>query len=522
MKRFFIFFIFAGVFLFYWEAGIVNHTEADDAFEYAHMVEMDHHPWEYHPHHLLYGGVAKILYNGAQVLGYNGRAYSFLLFFSAFSAAGTLFLFYRFCRRRYHFLPLAAGVSAGLLGLSYGFWRYACEAEVVLPAGFFALLAVYLATTTEPRKQQVVVASLISGVSVLFHVINGIPAVVAISVFYILQRKFRFALIHLTITGSVVLAAYLLVFFFHPDQILIHAAPPLTDGFCLSVIPKGMVGFGQCLVSGNFMFGFPAFSDRLVQLFPSRMLMEELYLGNHLSLFQRIAPLFSLVLLSVALLGCLVRAIVAWKKEWTNNRADMLLMVGGWQTITVAGLWFFIYVAALLMMEPGNPEVWILGLVPFWLLVCGLVIAPIARANALWVVLSMLLALGLHNYVGGIGILKDPDTDYNQKKAAWVLANGKSDDLVITAGNPVFVRYLRYYSTAEVIDLNYIEADVLAKSVEDAKTIYILNDIFDYPASMCIRFPAIAEQIDRYAVELKPHARLLVENEFGGVWILER
>jgi hypothetical protein len=46
--------------------------------------------------------------------------------------------------------------------------------------------------------------------------------------------------------------------------------------------------------------------------------------------------------------------------------------------------------------------------------------------------------------------------------------------------------------------------------------------VFDYPPSMRIRFPEAAKAVDAYAVELKPHAEKIVDNEFGGVWVLNR
>ena len=518
MKRILAAIVFICVFLFYWNAGIANHTEADDAFEYAYMVETSHHAWLYHPHHLLYGAVTKSVYTVVQTLGYGGGAYSFLVFISALSAAGALFLFYRFCYQRYSMRPVSSLFATGFLALSYGFWRYACEAEVILPAGFLVLWAVYLATAPEPRKRQVVGAALVSGMSVLFHVMNGVPVFIAIPLFYLLQRRFRFAFLHSAIAGSLVLLAYLLVFFFKSDQLFTHALPALGDRLDGSMIPKGLVGFGQCLVSGNFLFSFSAFSDWLTRLFPARMLMEELYMGSHISRFHQVAPVLSLAaLLATGWLG-LVKAIGSWRKERSNEHANSLVVVGGWQTIAIVGLWFFIYAGAVLLLEPGNPEVWVLGLLPFWLLVCGLFIAPIARANELWIVLLMVVFLGLHNFVGGIGILRHAETDYNIQKAAWVLENLDEDHTLITAGNPVFVRYLNYHSKARVVDLNQHPLDALPDLLAGSAAVYLLNDVFDYPASMKVRFPSQAKTVGKAGRLLRPQVVQVAENEFGGVW----
>ena len=145
MHRVLYILLFVVVVFSYWNTDINNHTEADDAFEYAHMVEVDNHELLYHPHHLIYGPASKTVYKGMQAMGYDGRAYSLLVFISSLSAAGAVFLFYRFCRRCYGMRPVSSLLATGFLALSYGFWRYACEAEVVLPAGFLVLLSVYLA-----------------------------------------------------------------------------------------------------------------------------------------------------------------------------------------------------------------------------------------------------------------------------------------------------------------------------------------------------------------------------------------
>jgi hypothetical protein len=444
------------------------------------------------------------------------------VFISALSAAGAIFLFYRFCYRRYSMRPVSSIFAAGLMALSYGFWRYACEAEVILPAGFLVLWAVFLATSPQIRMGQVVGAALIAGVSVLFHILNGVPVFLALPLFYILKKETRYAFLHMIISGAVVLTAYWIVFILEPDQIFSKGLPSVGSRLEWSFLIKGVIGLGQCIVSGNFLFAFESFTQKMIELFPYRMLAEEAYMGRHMSLFQHGAPVVTLCLLGAAVGYGLLRAVSSWRKAVQTDRIHVMLMVGGWQTIAVIGLWFAVYASAILFLEPGNPEVWVLGMIPFWLLICGLVISPIARANELWVVLAMLVFLGLHNYVGGIGILKNPETDYNIQKTKWILEHATEADLIMTAENPVFVRYLKYHSDAEVADLNQMEPDELAEKVGLAQQVYVFNEVFDYPASMRVRFPSMAERVDRYTAEFLPHSRHLVKNDFGGVWELMR
>src|SRR5690606_32061048 len=103
---------------------IENRTEAEDAFEYATMVESGEHPWLYHPHHLLYGPSMQAGYKAFQAMGFEGRAFGFLMMVSSVSAAGSLFFFFLFCYRRFSLRPVSSLMPTGLLAVSYGFWRY--------------------------------------------------------------------------------------------------------------------------------------------------------------------------------------------------------------------------------------------------------------------------------------------------------------------------------------------------------------------------------------------------------------
>lgn len=521
MRRIFHVMFFLTVFLFYWSTNIENHTEADDAFEYALQVEADSHPWLYHPHHLLYGVLTKKAYHALVGMGYPGRAYPFLVFVSSLSAAAAVFLFYRFCYSRYSMRPVSSLFAAGFLALSYGFWRYACEAEVIQPAAVLVLWSVYLATAPKTNVWFVLYAAGVAASSVLFHVTNIIPVFVAIPLFYLLSRKPRYAMAHTLVAGGLVLSAYAWVYTHRPSLAFSQSMPSFLERLYGSLLSKGLVGFGQCLLSGNFMFGYQGFSQGLVKMFPARMLAEEIYMGRHLSLFQCVAPVITVGMFLVVSIYGLFRAVSSWKHELQHGKAGALMMVGGWQTLAVVLLWFVGYASVVLLLEPGNPEVWVLGLIPFWLLACGLLISPIARANELWIVLLMLLALGVHNYVGGIGLLKKTDSDYNRQKAEWVLENSTKGDLILTAGNPVFVRYLHYYANATVMDLNAANPERVAEAIPVADKVFVLNDVFEYPPSMRVRFPSTAQRVDKYAAELKPRVKQRVASEFGGVWEME-
>ncbi len=155
MKRLFYIFLFFITFFFYWNTSqhIQNRTEAEDAYEYALMVEQgDEHSWYYHQHHLLYGPMMRGLWKTTQSFGHNIRAFDVLRLCSSLFASGTLFFFFLFCYRRFSLRPVSSLLATAFYGLSYGFWRYATESEIPLAASFFVSVALYYGT--DERKQK--------------------------------------------------------------------------------------------------------------------------------------------------------------------------------------------------------------------------------------------------------------------------------------------------------------------------------------------------------------------------------
>ncbi len=574
MKRIFYILLFVGAFLFYWNTAqyIENRTEAEDAYEYAMMVETqawkpqkerlpalecrteeqgmlnveggenrriqqpspqskersansqqlssvhsEPHPWLYHPHHLLYGSLLKAGYFGVKCLGWNGRAFDFLMLISSLSAAGTLFLFFQFCYRRFSLRPVSSLLATGLLAVSYGFWRYAAEAEIVLPASFFGLAALYCATGLNSRSRKTVaLAALISVLAVLMHIMNAVVVFVAIPSFYLLRRRWGATTAHLLLC----IGGVGVVFFGFHSADLIHEGVGggfLPMGFGSFV--KAAIALGQCLVSGDFMMGFASVRAFLSKLFASRMLLEEFYLGARLARPVVLFSALTFLLLAGLAVGAVRRAGWVWK-NWIHDRARMHLPEG-LPAIAVVAVWFLGYAGLLLLVEPGNPELWVMGLIPFWLLICGLILLPLTVDNRLWLPLAVLLVLLLHNAVAGIGVLGDPEKDYQHQKAKWILEHATAKDGVVTAGNPVFERYLRYHFKGDVIYL-LKEIPSLDERLASPGRIFVLGDVFDPIESLRTRFPKQMNDVAVYAEKIRPKTVLVSENEFGGIYEFRR
>jgi hypothetical protein len=520
MKRLFFITLFLLSFLFYWATAqsIENRSEADDAFEYATMVESDDHPWLYHPHHLLYGPSMQTGYRLLQSIGYQGRPFSMMMMVSALSAAGSLFFFFSFCYRRFSLRPVSSLLATALMATSYGFWRYAAEAEIVLPAAFLSLIALYYATAPEPRRTTMVLALLFSVLSVLMHIMNAVVVFVAIPCFYLIRHAWKMALLHVVLSAGVISAVYWGIGMFHP---MYSGGSAQFMAIGLGSFVKAAVALTQCIVSADFVLGMESVRAFLGQLFAARMLEEEFYMGARLSRGLVLFSMLTYIAFTLLCVSCLLRAAWIWKNMVTHR--DRFQVPKGMATLLVALVWFIGYAGLLLLIEPGNPELWVMGLIPLWLLFCGAVLLPLTVDNRLWLPFAMLLILFIHNGKGGIGVLGDPEKDYQSQKAAWILEHATAGDIIVTAADPVFIRYLRYHHSGAIAYLYDLPLEELeAGRVPDSEgTVYIMGDVFEQIRSLQVRFPERSALIKEYAESIYPDVELVVDNEFGGIYMLQ-
>ncbi|QBG47320.1 hypothetical protein EGM51_07935 [Verrucomicrobia bacterium S94] len=521
MKRLFYILLFVGSFLFYWETGnkIENRTEAEDVFEYALMVEQgSEHLWFYHEHHLLYAPLMRSVFTAAGTLGYEGRAISVMRLFSALSAAGTLFFFFLFCYKRYSLRPVSSLISTLFMGVSYGFWRYSAESEIPLIASFFITAALYYSTDEVLGKRSFILSVIFSIAAVMMHIMNAIAVFIAIPAFYLVQRRPKLMSLHIGLSFLFISGIY-----FVTDQLVhIHLSGRTQFSMIgLGSLVKAAVGFFQCLISNEFLLGFRSIRAFLGELFAGRMLQEEFYLGVRLSRYHVLFSTCTFFLFFGVFAVCIGRAVWIWKNIISERKRYRLPF--GIRALIPPALFFSGYGFLLLFIEPGNPELWVMGMMPFCLLLCGVVLLPLTVDNRLWLPFLMTVLLFVHNS-GALQQLYDADKDYQQNKAESVLKIARASDLVVTAGNPVFERYLRYHFKGDVLYLHeWSEDRLLAFELPETEgEVFILGDVFNQPSSLRIRFPRKTAAIEQFSNVIKEHVRLVEDDPFGGVYILER
>lgn len=485
-----------------------NHSEAEDAFEYSRLIEEGHGAGQFHPHHLLYIPMQKAVFKTTCMLGYNGRSYYVARAVSMVAGSAALCLFYLIAVRMqrltetFHDKKIPLFATLGLL-FSYGFLRYACEVEVYIPASAMMLAGFYCALRDDKPWLVFSLSVLFSASAILMHAINTVAGLIVIPLIYVVSmRRWKHALVHGFATLVIVGVVYWLV------QNVWGTFKPATDtaseGWLRpGAFVKAVVGFGQCLLSANFLFTYQPVCEKLQSLFPYRMFAEEMFTGACLPTWLRVIAPVTFVLALVLLIFFAFRLL-------------MLLIRRRRISGTVACIVVWVAGAALptLVLEPSNPELWIMAMVPLWMLCTLLVMQMSSAIVAKRLLMLAVLFLGIHNIVAGMGSIKARGGDYVFKKSEWLLQAAGPNDVINTADSFVFTFYLNYWSRAEIRNVN-------TQDWNAGNTTFVLDDVFNPPAAIGIRYPGQAKRVAGTAAELRPYCRKIHDDQFGGVWIVD-
>ena len=207
-----------------------------------------------------------------------------------------------------------------------------------------------------------------------------------------------------------------------------------------------------------------------------------------------------------------------------------LVRAGGWQlsgrerscAAALAATWLLIHAAVGLFFSPaGNPEFWILSLIPAWLLALCLFVPTDGRRGALAV---LMIALFAHNLVGGLAVYNEPDGDRVRAKGHWLIENTGPGDAILTADSPFFARYLRYWAGGEVFDLQYQDEVELSRIWSEVTAVpgkvYATHDVFAPPDYYRALRPVEGSALVEFGHLRNREFEPMVSDEFGGIWVL--
>lgn len=471
--------LFLGALTFFVLTAPENHSEAEDTYYYSRMVEQGEWSEMFHQHHLLYLPLARGVYRVAQVGGVAERALPVLIALSMVAAAGVISLFAAMLRRNGRsplwLLPLL---------FSYGFWRYACAAEIYLPALFVVCGAWVFAS----RPKGLVGAIACSAMALLLHLVC-LPAVFAIGLLFAVRKEWKALALYFVSVGGIVAAVYGVAHATIGTVVFQDASVLGNSIFVASTWLKGLFAFGQNLLSGNFLFSIPAIADRLVALFPSQMLQEELFMGQQAGgLWQAgacITFLSALPLLGVAAIG-LVLSRSAWRSPMT--------------------VWFAGNIAMALLFEPANPEMWIFTILPFWFLVSN----AWKQSSKHWKFLlpSLVVIMLLHNAIGGMAFVQKEEGDYCRQKAEWILNHAVEGDVIVSADSHSFLTYMQYWSPAHVLDAKF-------QALEKTRNgrVFIFDDVLNPLPAVQHRSAESVARLQNASEQLRPYLKLVYDHD---------
>ena len=512
--RFALFWVMAAILYVVTAPG--NHADAEDAFMYAYDVETKPYFELFNPYHALYLPLMKILFQPAQALGLVDRPFGLMQAVSILCAASTIALFDLTLRKR---LGLPAGVAAvgsALLALSYGFWRYASEVEIYAPAALLSVALFYAALRPELTTRDAWWLGVLAAAAISMHALNSALACVVVPTLLIARGRWRLVPIYAFGAATILVPLYTLGLV---ARLNLGGAEPETVFYGLgesSLAPaawiRGSIGLGRAIASGMPLFAWPDFVLLLAHLVPSMMPDKELFIVNAAS------P--SLRILGWATMAAAVAAAALNIPLFTRRRRHCRAPAAGeWSSL----LWLAAYAPIPVLISPTADELWILFLVPFWLLITSLVIRPIYEGGSKAPIAAMVALFGLHNFVGGIGLVRDELSNLYKSQAHWLIKNSKAGDTILTFDRGYLTRYIRYYSSADIVELfpmHAAELGALRERLERHEgAIYTTPAVFSPPHYECLVARLSCELLQQFAASLKMSYALMPQGH-GTAWAL--
>jgi hypothetical protein len=501
--------LFGMMFGFFMLTAPANHSEAEDAYYYARMAEQGAWSEMFHAHHLIYLPLMRMIFRVAQFAGYTGRSFQVLTGVSMISGALAVCLFAALLRRAGAKKTAVISFASALL-FSYGFWRYSTTVEIYTPASALSLLAFYLAVRSAERPFFFPACVLTGSFALLLHLVT-IPAVLlAVPLFYMLRKqKLRAGLYAVTVPllaaigyGGVAACGIRPVVF--SDALVQRTAllEPLTW-------LKALVAWGQTVLSGNFLFSLPAAAGRIIRLLPFQMLQEESFMGTHApSWVPFIAPVtFGLAIgLAATILWLILR-------NFRNIRS------AGSAVLAAGSVWLVGSTAMALCFEPSNPEMWVCVLPPLWLL-AGLLWSALPDSRLFrWIPVALAAVLFLHNWVGGMSLVRSPKGDYCRQKGAWIIEQARPEDMILSADSHSFITFLEYQTSANILDAKFAGEDQWGKlRPQIAGRTFVFSDIIEPLPSVTQRLPVSVQRIRHLGEALQSGLKVVHQDLFGTVY----
>lgn len=454
-KAFFIFILV--IMALYLLSSVNNLSDTDDVYAFAYRAENFAFSHVSDPRLMLYHMLSRAIYLTVNALlnplGIEVSALVSMRSLSAFCAALSLFLMLRILVHNFQLALPSALMGAAFLGVSYGFWRYAAEAEVYIPATFFCLLIFHLMQKAQLQNTLCfILLGMLAGLTVLFYQPAVIPLFMAFPLLVFRRQTYSIMIVYGVSGVAVTIAGYVWGYHLYwPEPIGLESFQgflsqrkeeffilPLSIWNLFVSIARSGFSLMHDFSSTNYVFALSPVTSFIGQLFPHHIITEEKYVAQHFS------SLAYLLLLSHLCLGIMVVWLLGLSIKWVKQ-------VRLTRPIVTVLVWVLINGAIIGRLNPSGLEAWIMVFPPLFLLITVGLIQPALQHKA-WLIKSLLALLFVHNAVGGMYLMHDDAIEYQKVKGKWVIEHGEENDLVIILDDANLEEPLRYLTNAMVIN----------------------------------------------------------------------
>jgi hypothetical protein len=533
--------IFAALVAFYAITMPANTVEAIDGYDYALAAETIALDTTHDTRSILFHKFNRVVYLASKQIKPDIRAYELLRWTSIVAAAGAVILFARLMVVGFQLAPSVAWLGAGLLGVSYGFWRYGTEVEVYASSTTLILAVLNLVIDAERREPYgpfgLLPAGWLAGIAASFYQPTAIALFIAMPVLLLSARSFvRFAIYGAT--GTFVVMFVLVAAFFAregylPDAITLLAfinerggefpAPPLS----LWTFVQGALAVGHDLVTSHWLYAFDAVNTWLARNVPQRFYRfeETIYAATQSPSLARIA-LYAFGLLIISSAFAVASAVRGWR-GFTHIRLSLFMVA-----------WFVTHAAITMRLDPSTEEPWIISTTPLIALLTIYVIAPACAAAGPRSVVAVVASLFVVNYAGGIGLYANGHNERRRIDMAYLEANAKPGDVLVASSREhsdwLHARYrlgltvvYATGSTARTFGID-LRRDIIAPTgallaafAKDGRQVFALERALYPDVRIKIREDQAAlDAAISFANTWRPHATVVAATPFGRIYRL--
>jgi hypothetical protein len=457
-----------GAFLLYSSTASKHYSEGEDGSTYVIQVTSPSSIADlFHPNHLAYNALNRVVYLVCRQFGYEGNASLPMQIVNAAAGALTLGLMMRILRRLNVDDRLALSWVC-VTAVCFGFWSYSTQPETyILPlVPILWCIDLIIGLSDDEFSYRALIWLGCSGaIATLLHqqhvlVLFAITITAAIVGYQcrseVPMRRVVVGLGLLCLAAATIVgASYFTVaiginHLYTPQEIIQwskgHAKNGLwTPWSYTNPIQSILVGFPRAVLGGHFLYGFDWFFNPVSRRFPTKLLIEERYLSQHLSSATRLACLAAAGVALVSTLAVFrtlwfpAEAVPVEYKRRTQAAATIILLL------------IFEYYVFNTLWEPANVEFWIV-LLP----VLGIAVAMLQarRPGAIrWWFAGAALAFSLFvaNGLGSILPQTRRDTDFWYQANTYLIQHARAGDTIVTDGAMISDMYLRVFTGADVV-----------------------------------------------------------------------